>query len=147
MAPSSPKVGKRTRGRVPIERTPVAIRSKIRLGDAFQARIRSQLATHAASAGDALQRTSVRFVDVNGPKGGIDTECKIKLDVAGTPQIVVTKRAASPEEAFASAVKALGPTLERIARSHGVRHARRQSLRAVTGKTTDLPKPRARRAV
>jgi hypothetical protein len=146
LARSSSKVDKHKRGRVPIERAPVAIRSKSRLGDAFQTRIRAQLASHSVAAGDALERATVRFADVNGPKGGVDTECKIKLVIAGAPTVVVAKRAPSPEEAFAFAVRALGPALDPVARKHGSRSSHRQSLRAVTGKTTDLPTPRARRA-
>jgi hypothetical protein len=146
LARSSSKVDKRTRGRVPIEHAPVTVRSKARLGDAFQTRIRAQLAAHTVAAGDALERATVRFEDVNGPKGGVDTECRIKLVIAGAPTVVVSKRAPSPEEAFAFAVKALGPALDPVARKHGSRSSHRQSLRAITGKTIDLPTPRARRA-
>src|SRR5687767_15849190 len=108
LARSSSKTAKQSRGRVPIGRTPIEIRSKQRLGNGFQAHLRSAVATHAAAAGDALERTTVRFEDINGPKGGVDTECRIQLSIAGRPPIVVAKRAASAEEAFAAAVKAVG---------------------------------------
>jgi hypothetical protein len=98
---------------------PIAIRSHTKLGEGFEDRVRTQLARRIGPA-TFVKRATVRFEDVNGPKGGEDIICRIKLVVAGRPSIVVAKRATSEPLAFAEAVHAIGTTL---ARANQKRHA------------------------
>jgi hypothetical protein len=105
-----------TRARFP----PITIRSSSRLGGGFDQRIRTQLASRIGHAAGVIQRITVRFDDINGPKGGIDTVCRIKVVVKRRPSILVEKRAPSHGTAFALAVSATGTAIERTQRKHGL---------------------------
>jgi hypothetical protein len=93
-------------------RTPIEIRSHAKLGDGFVERVRTQLARRIGPV-ELVERAIVRFEDANGPKGGVDTICRIELVVAGRPPLVVSKQATSEPLAFASAVHAIGIALVR----------------------------------
>jgi ribosome-associated translation inhibitor RaiA len=138
---SSDKSAKRTLGRTELAQTPAVIRSTIDLGDAFERRIRARLARRIGHASRLVERSTVRFDDVNGPKGGVDIVCRIKLVVAGRPSLIVQKRAASAQEAFAEAVEALGTSLARMLGKHRLRAGRQHAGQR------PMPKaPRARKA-
>lgn len=100
--------------------TPIAIRSSIPLEPDFAERIRMQLANQVGHEG-SLERATVRFEDANGPKGGVDTICRIKVVVNDRPSILVEKRDTSVGRAFALAVHALRIA---VARSHEKRSPR-----------------------
>lgn len=115
--------------------TPIAIRSSSKLGAGFEQRIRDQLARRIATS-TFVERATVRLEDVNGPKGGIDSACRIKLVLAGRPSVLIEKRAASYDVAFAQAIRSVGSALQRTR----VKHQLRGSSRA-------KPKPRSAKAV
>ena len=119
-AHGSSKALKQTLGRSALHRTPVVIRSADKLGAGFEERIRRQLANRVGQAAALLERVTVRFEDVNGPKGGIDTVCRIKAVLAGRPSIVIEKRAGSHARAFSLAAAALGTAVSRAQRKHGL---------------------------
>ena len=110
-----------TLGRPTPNRTPVVIRSFDTLGSGFENRIRTQIARRIEHATGVIERITVRFDDVNGPKGGIDTLCRIKAVLKGRPSIVVEKRADCHPRAFALAADALGMAVSRAQRKHGLR--------------------------
>jgi ribosome-associated translation inhibitor RaiA len=107
--------------------TPIAIRSHTKLDDSFERRIRAQLARRIGPG--LVERATVRFEDTNGPKGGIDTICRISLVVATRPTIIVAKIATSVHLAFAEAVHAIGTALSRTKHK---RHARRPASSSPT---------------
>ncbi|MEO9155066.1 MAG: hypothetical protein ABI591_05650 [Kofleriaceae bacterium] len=72
-----------------------------------------------------MERATVRLEDVNGPKGGIDSACRIKLVLAGRPSVLIEKRAASYDVAFAQAVRSVGSALQRTRAKHLLRGSRR----------------------
>jgi hypothetical protein len=96
----------------------VTIRSTAPLGAGFETRIRTQLARRIGHAAGIAERISVRFEDVNGPKGGIDTICRIKVVLSGRPSLVVEKRAQSHATAFAQAVAATSMSVRREQGKH-----------------------------
>lgn len=50
--------------------------------------------------GDKAMRATVRFEDVNGPKGGVDTVCRIKIVLAHLQSLVTESRGTDIREAF-----------------------------------------------
>jgi hypothetical protein len=115
---------------------PISIRSSVPLPAEFEARIRAQLAHHLGHDATSIQRGTVRFEDANGPKGGIDKICRIKLVLAGRPSVFAEKRDTSVGRAFALAVQSIGVA---VARGHD----KRVSERLGTGRNRKL---RTRRA-
>jgi hypothetical protein len=61
----------------------------------------------------------VRFEDVNGPRGGIDVACRVKIVLDGLPSIVVEKRAAHAIDAVVPAAEAVRRALRRTLQRAG----------------------------
>ena len=62
----------------------------------------------------AIERITVRLSDTNGPKGGQDQICQIKVVLSGLPSIVVEEKASALQSAIARAITAT----ERAVRRH-----------------------------
>ena len=75
----------------------------------------------ADTAPGAIERVSVRIRDVNGPAGGIDTECRIKVVLSGLPSVVVSHQAAKVE---AAVNRALDSAERHVRRSVGRRRTK-----------------------
>ena len=133
------KIAKQTAGRPTLSGTPVVIRSPDPIGEGFERRIRTQLASRVGHAAGLIERITVRFADVNGPKGGIDTVCRIKAVISGRPSVVVEKQAHSHAVAFASAVTALRTTIERAQSQHRLHTGRRPGPRTPPPARTPEP--------
>jgi hypothetical protein len=133
------KAAKRTAGRPVLGRTPLTIRSSELLGEGFKRRIRTQLARGLGRAAGLIERITVRFEDVNGPKGGIDTICRIKAVLSGRPSIVVEKRTHSHATAFAGAVTALRTAVGREQGKHALRTGPRPGPKGPTRVRTRQP--------
>jgi ribosome-associated translation inhibitor RaiA len=69
--------------------------------------IRGRLLTKLAKFARSIQRVSVRLTDVNGPRGGIDQVCSIKVVLNGLPSVLVTRRHASVQAAIDAALHAI----------------------------------------
>ncbi|MGE0549120.1 MAG: HPF/RaiA family ribosome-associated protein [Kofleriaceae bacterium] len=128
-AASLPKASKAERGRTVTQDTPIAVRSQISLSDRFENQIRTELASRIGHAASLIERGTVRFEDVNGPKGGVDTICRIKLVMSGRPSLVVEERSEEPESAFALAVPKLARVLERTRGKHQLSTGRHRANR------------------
>jgi hypothetical protein len=63
--------------------------------------------------GSRVERLTVRFEDLNGPKGGVDTACRIQLRVSAEPVLVVEGRAEDEARAFRVALPRLIAALDR----------------------------------
>lgn len=105
---------KRSRGRTSLEETPVAIRSTIPISRAAETRMRKKLARRIGHASPLIERGTIRFEDVNGPRGGIDTVCKIKLVLSGRPSVVASERGRDAEPAFERASSKVQHALQRV---------------------------------
>lgn len=94
---------------------PVHIRSAdAALDDGDRDYLRRKLGTKLRKFARAIERASVRVKDVNGPRGGIDKVCRIKVVLTGLPSVVVEERAATLQEAMDGA---LGRTERTVKRS------------------------------
>src|SRR5215470_7109940 len=91
---------KRSRGRTRTASTPVAIRSGVPISPIVEDRVRRKLVRRIGHAARLIERGTIRFEDINGPRGGIDTECRIKLVLSGRPSVQGKDRASDLQSAF-----------------------------------------------
>jgi CBS domain-containing protein len=102
-----PKVTKREAGRNATIAIPAHIRvSGHRLSRAKREDIRRKLGFKLGKYGSAIERVTVRFTDVNGPRGGIDQLCRIKVVLSELPSVVVESKNNSTDAAAQAALAA-----------------------------------------
>jgi ribosome-associated translation inhibitor RaiA len=61
----------------------------------------------------SIERVTVRLSDANGPKGGRDQICQIKVVLSGLPSIVVEERGSALQNAIDRAMKATALAVRR----------------------------------
>lgn len=84
-----PREQKRQLGRTIALEIPAYIRAVGTVLDvAERDSIRRKLGRKLGKFADDIERTSVRVEDVNGPRGGIDKLCRIKVVMSGMPSVV-----------------------------------------------------------
>jgi hypothetical protein len=92
---------RRKAGRTGASKTPVSLRaSRVSVDPDFVERIEERLGWRLGKFAVHIERLTVRFEDVNGPRGGRDVACRIKVVISGLPSVVVTELARSAPEAF-----------------------------------------------
>jgi hypothetical protein len=91
----------------------LAVYSKQTLGQGFVALIEQRLGAVLRGVGPRVERVTVRFEDLNGPKGGVDMACRIQLRLSGQPTLVVEARAEGEAAAFRLALPRLVAALDR----------------------------------
>ncbi len=143
------------RGRTTAPQTPVSIHADgVELPEALYAYVHKKLGAKLGAFALQIDRVAVRFADINGPRGGTDSECRLQVLLAGRPQIVVTERAAEPRTAFDAASQAAGRAvkrdLQRAGFSQGLRAARRHkapvdALPAMDAVVEKAPRTKAER--
>jgi ribosome-associated translation inhibitor RaiA len=69
-----------------------------------RASLRRKLGTKLGKFARAIERVSVRIQDLNGPRGGIDKMCRIKVVLSGLPSVVVEHQDASLQTAIDGAL-------------------------------------------
>jgi ribosome-associated translation inhibitor RaiA len=75
--------------------------------------VRRKLRSRLAKFGASVERISVRMEDLNGPRGGVDQVCRIKVVLKGLPSIVVERRGDTLEAAVEGAVDGVERTVRR----------------------------------
>jgi hypothetical protein len=117
---ASRKAIKRKLGATRVAATPVNVRAAgVDLDPALRRRIPKQLGRRIERYALNVTRVGVQFRDVNGPRGGVDTVCRIKLSVAGQDHVVVEARAADASKAFHDASRLAGTALSRTLSREG----------------------------
>ena len=100
-----PRPVKRIAGPTPARLTPVNIRADgVRLDEDDRAYIRRRLGEKLGKYASSIERVTVRVRDVNGPRGGIDLLCRIKVVLSSLPSVVVEHQAAVLKPALTRAV-------------------------------------------
>src|SRR5262245_43507436 len=109
-----PRPLKRRGQRTSIRLTPVHVRERdVRLEPAVRAHLDRRMVRQFGKFAAHVERMTVRFRDVNGPRGGKDQRCELKVVLSGLPSVVVEKRATTQRAAFDSAAAAAESTLRR----------------------------------
>ena len=79
---------------------------------------------------ERVRRVFVRFVDVNGPRGGDDKHCAVSVRLASGEEILVSARDACPYRAVDGAVNRLKRSVTERTKRNRRRRRRTQPSRA-----------------
>jgi hypothetical protein len=66
--------------------------------------VRQGLGVKLGKYATSIERVTVRVADVNGPRGGVDRMCRIKVVLSGRTSVVFESRAASLKAAINGAL-------------------------------------------
>lgn len=76
-------------------------------------RIRQELGKKLGKFASAIERVSVRVKDMNGPRGGIDQLCRIKVVLSNLPSVVFEMQDASLDATIEGALDGAERTVRR----------------------------------
>jgi CBS domain-containing protein len=126
-----PRALKREAGRTDAPQVPANIRvAGVSLDQDDRAYIRQTLGMKLGKYATSIERVSVRVKDVNGPRGGIDQVCRIKVVLSGLPSVVFQSQAASLKDAINGALSGV----ERAVRRRVQRRRIKTSQSVVVGR-------------
>ena len=128
LATKIPKSSKRSAGRTSAELTPAAIRTiGVYLDDETRRYIRERLGFKLGKFAENVERVSVRVEDMNGPKGGVDMVCRVKVTLSGMESVVVDVQdrteIAAVDRAIDAAERGVRRTLGRVRSARTARRA------------------------
>ncbi len=126
------RAAKHTRGRTLEIQPPGHIRV---LGATVDSRDRDDIARklgmRLGTFASSIERVSVRLSDVNGPKGGVDHKCLIKVVLSGLPSVVVERRDAALQRAVNAAIGATALAVRRSVQRRRLKPLHRRRPRPV----------------
>ena len=96
--------------------------------------IRHKLLTKLRKFATSIQRISVRVTDLNGPRGGVDEVCSIKVVLSGLPSVVVTRRDAAVQAAIDASLHAIEQAVRGIVGRRRMKPLRNRATRAAAGR-------------
>ena len=100
-----PRALKREAGRADSRQVPANIRVfGVTLDQNHRAYIRRRLGMKLGKHAASIERVTVRVEDVNGPRGGVDRVCRIKVVLSGLPSALFQTQAATLEAAVNGAL-------------------------------------------
>ena len=141
-AETIPKPAKRRTGRTVAADTPLNVRSSgLLVGSPRQRRIHESVGRKLGKFALHIERVTVRVEDVNGPKGGVDKRCRIKVTISGRPSLLVEKSSRSLQAAFDTAIDAVERAVRREIGRAGLRAPidRRRGRKTPADTDTTLP--------
>jgi hypothetical protein len=124
-----PRAAKHARGRAPTTQPPGHIRvlgATLDPGD--RDTIARKLGKRLGKFASSIERVSVRLSDVNGPKGGVDHKCLIKVVLSGLPSVVVERRDASLQRAANDAIATTAQAVRRSVQRRRLKPVPRRRL-------------------
>lgn len=89
-------------------------RSRVPLAREARRSIEQRLRRALQPFGPRIERATIRFEDVNGPRHGVDLRCSVKVVFSGTDSIVVEQQGTSVLES----VRRIMPRVGRVVRRH-----------------------------
>jgi CBS domain-containing protein len=127
-----PRAAKHVRGRTPEIQPPGHLRV---LGATLDSRDRDDIARklgmRLGKFAASIERVSVRLSDVNGPKGGVDHKCLIKVVLSGLPSVVVERRDSALQRAVNTAINATAQAVRRSVQRRRLKPLHRRRPRPV----------------
>lgn len=124
LAERVPRPEKRTAGRTGAPQTPANIRvTGVSLDQDERAYIRRRLGERLGKHAASIERVTVRIEDVNGPRGGVDQACRIKVVLSGLPSVVFEHKAASLKPAVTGALTGVERAVRRVVERRRMRPA------------------------
>lgn len=127
-----PRVTKRARDRA-LAAPPAHVRViGAMLDQADRDNIARKLGMRLGKFASSIERISVRLSDVNGPKGGVDHRCVIKVVVSGLPSVVVERTDSALQRAINSAISATGEAVRRSVQRRRLKPLHGKKPRPVT---------------
>lgn len=122
---------KRASGRAEAFQTPAHVRV---IGVALDKQdcdlIRQKLGTKLGKFAASIERVTVRITDANGPRGGVDHVCNVKVVLSGLPSVVVERRDASPHAVIDLALRATEQAVRRSVSRRRMKPLRRRNAAA-----------------
>ena len=120
-----PRPMKRASGRTETAQTPAHVRViGVELEDDDHAVIRRKLGMKLGKFATSIERVTVRVTDTNGPRGGIDQVCNVKVVLSGLPSVVVERRHAALHAAIDVALRASEQAVRRSVRRRRMKRRR-----------------------
>ena len=80
----------------------------------------------------SIERITIRLSDANGPKGGRDQVCQIKVVLSGLPSIVVEQRASALHSAIGRAIKATALAVRRSVQRRRLKALQERAFQPLT---------------
>jgi sigma 54 modulation/S30EA-like ribosomal protein len=120
---------------------PLTVRSRIDLPSGLQRVIRDSIDQKLGNAMPLILRGTVQFEDADGPRGRVDTLCRIKLVLDGRPTVTAEERAADPRAAYDRAIAEVARVVERAREQDDLAMRRRHRGRGLAkGKPATNPR-------
>lgn len=115
-----PRAQKRQIGRSTTPEIPAYIRAvdPVELNVAEREETRRKLGRKLGKFSRDIERVSVRIEDVNGPKGGVDKKCKIKVVLSGLPSVVIEEQDRDLKTAIDGALNRAERTVRKTIEKH-----------------------------
>ena len=103
----------------------------VALDDEEHAHIARKLGTKLGKFANSIERVSVRLTDVNGPRGGVDQRCRVKVVLSGLPSVIVERRHATKEAAIDAALLAAAESVRRVVGRRRMKPLHRRTSKTV----------------
>jgi CBS domain-containing protein len=118
MTAQLPRATKRGAGRTEAPLVPVNIRAMgVDIDGDTREYIRRKLGAKLGRFAMSIERVTARLRDVNGPRGGVDHQCQVKVVLSGLPSVVVESQdgslQAAIDEAMTAAARGVRKSLQR----------------------------------
>lgn len=95
-------------GRTPAEQTPLSLRtSGVDVDEATREHVRRSFGAKLGKLAPQIERLTVRFTNVNGPRGGAGIDCDVKVVLSGDRSVVYQAHGRAPREAVNRAAPGL----------------------------------------
>jgi CBS domain-containing protein len=124
-----PRALKRKAGRTDLQHVPANIRVVgVELDQDQQQYIRQALGMKLGKFVRSIERISVRLKDVNGPRGGVDQLCRIKVVLSGLPSVVFQTQAGSLRDAISGALTGVQRAVRRSVQRRRMKALKRRKI-------------------